>query len=357
MLIDAADYVYNATNIATDAVDIQGRIIPTEDIDGQPHPLRRENFAYLCEAISEREGSAWWRCPAEHAPVLAQHIGGIGARITSLYPAAGGIWMKPSATYPRTVYDGRTLPEIYAGNAYKSADCTIPATVGNALSANYFRHCFFNINRLRTKFGQETPTPGTVGGTVSATVKDKTGTGSGSAFCDGSQFLALGNANGTGVDVTGSLPSGSWSVDLVGSTLYELYDVSAHYFDAGSMCRELSFAGFLYLGLSAKPAYSVRQLFLIWDVGDSSAPGPGVLIIDPVSARTAENAEGFPFVFGVSIDMGYLRGLVSFAIPGAEFTLTGASERSYYVRYSGCYVLGDAPFKSILPSAWTWTPT
>ena len=54
MLDDVSDYTYNASNIVSDGVAIEGRIIPTEDINGQPHPLRRENFAFLSEAISER---------------------------------------------------------------------------------------------------------------------------------------------------------------------------------------------------------------------------------------------------------------------------------------------------------------
>ena len=178
MLIDAADYVYNAANIAASAVDIQGRIIPTEDVAGQVHPLRRENFAYLCEAISERLGAAYWSCPAKNAPVLSRHIGFIGAQIASLYPASAAAWMNPSASaYERaeaaSIND--LIETVYAANAITSSDCTIPATVGSALSANYFRHCFYNINRLRTRFNGVSATAGTHGGSVSATLKTKSG--------------------------------------------------------------------------------------------------------------------------------------------------------------------------------------
>lgn len=54
MLNDVSDYTYNAANIESDGVAIEGRIIPTEDINGEAHLLRRENYAFLSEAISER---------------------------------------------------------------------------------------------------------------------------------------------------------------------------------------------------------------------------------------------------------------------------------------------------------------
>ena len=54
MLDDVSDYTYNAANISSDGVVIEGRIIPTEDINGEAHLLRRENYAFLSEAICER---------------------------------------------------------------------------------------------------------------------------------------------------------------------------------------------------------------------------------------------------------------------------------------------------------------
>ena len=70
MLDDVSDYTYNATNIESDDVVIEGRIIPTEDIDGEAHLLRRENFAYLSEAISERWGFSVWKVPPVHGSLL-----------------------------------------------------------------------------------------------------------------------------------------------------------------------------------------------------------------------------------------------------------------------------------------------
>ena len=66
MLDDASDYTYNAANIESDGVVIEGRIIPTEDIDGEAHLLRRENYAFLSEAISERLDITHWEVPARN---------------------------------------------------------------------------------------------------------------------------------------------------------------------------------------------------------------------------------------------------------------------------------------------------
>ena len=128
MLNSIADYTYNATNITTDGVDIQGRIMPTEDIDGEGHPLRRENFAYMCEGISERMGVAWWNVPQRNGGLDLPTLKTIWLYIKSFYPpnpipsyyGSGGLYVKLNYTFGDVV----STTDDYVKTAYANAMLT-----------------------------------------------------------------------------------------------------------------------------------------------------------------------------------------------------------------------------------------
>lgn len=360
MLVSPSDYTWLASYIS--GVDIQGRIIPTEDINEQPHPLRRENLAYLSEMVSERMELTFARVPAANAPLLKTLPSQLGTAIAGLY-SGNTRFVNPSAQFERVVSQSasQTAADAYAANLYAAADCSIPS-IPSALSADYLRRCFYFANRLDWRWYDHSPTVASYGGTVSASAKNKHGTGTGSTNCAAS-VLALGNISGTGSRVSINMPTGSTPPTssqqfyLTGNTLYALDDLSSALFDAGEPCSEIYYAGWLYLGLSSRPTYISPRLFLRWKVVEGYATTSTTHYVwDPVNARTAENADGFAFEYAFAPSQSYLRGIVSSAVPGANFNLTGSQWRSYTVDYAGMAVLADSNFPSKLPSGWTWTP-
>ena len=357
MLTSAADYVYNAANVAASAVDIQGRIIPTEDINGQPHPLRRENFAYLSEAMSERLGAAYWSCPAKNAPLHTSDLGTIAAAIP-VYYADNLIYSTPDASaYIRRVSSvAAQAPDAYHVNLLTEDDCNLPPFIPATLDAEPFRYCFYAVNQLRFGWQSFDPAVRSFGGSVSVTGFDKDRSYSGSAFCDNTTPQTLGSSLGTGTRIN----TGGKTFYLAGDNLWALDDWSAAEMQTGGVvAQELDYSGWMYFGLSAKPAYKSPRLFLRFEVYhfDASVNETKYVWVPLGSVRTAEDSDGFAFLFGTYVDRSFLRGVVTSCFSDASFALTGTARRAYVVSYSAAAVLAEFPYKSILPSAWTWTPT
>lgn len=355
MLIDASDYTYNATNIATDAVTIEGRIIPTEDINGQPHPLRRENFAYLSEAISERRQASTWIVPGYRSPVIKTHPAGIASLIISLYSQNFRFMDEDDSSYPARA---SSLSEYSASDAYHdklldSSDCNIPGSVPDGLSADYLRHLFYAVNRLRYGWQSFSPTVGTFGGEVKFSATNKEGRGVFTQMCDQNEMQSLGSANGNSVEVSWQIGTTSGKMRLQGSSLYSFQDWDFSTYPS-FVTQEGNYSGRLFFGLSAMPDFTSPRLFLKFQV--VGADGSRKYVWKPVQAQTATYADGFAYLFVTWVDLNFFRSLVSLCFPDASFTLSGSSTRSYGVSLIDEAVLAEFPYKSILPSAWTWTP-
>lgn len=189
MLDDASDYVYNGNNVATDGVDIEGRIVPTEDIDGETHPLRRENLAYLSEMICERMPSQeatnnpFWSVPSlAGAPLSAHEPSEIGAKIRELYQHNSTqnqptTTVPPSSFFPRDCVPSDFPPTVdsnpntrsmlrvnYANQLLKLSDCVVPDTMPANLSLDYMRRLFYAMDYMSVREWATTDQAGTVGG-------------------------------------------------------------------------------------------------------------------------------------------------------------------------------------------------
>ena len=150
-------------------MSIEGRIIPTEDINGQAHSLRRENFAYLCEAISERWGYAIWKVPSVHAPLLRSIPQDVWSEIRFIYASnvpqttsMGTLgFVRPDQVFVDVVSNSSTrVYETYKDALLSAAD--LPIGVGwdylyppYYMYANDMRTMFYFINLLRRKWMEE----------------------------------------------------------------------------------------------------------------------------------------------------------------------------------------------------------
>lgn len=187
MLNDETDYTYNAQNIEDSEVDIQGRIIPTEDVDGEPHPLRRENFAYLSEMVCERQPPTaqqdpFWSVPTKNAPVTKTEPSAMGAKIRDLYQHNATQNQYATVTSPAEFYPYDCKPSDFAGvtdthpnqlailraiypnNLLKLSDCVVPDTMEDPLSLDYMRRMFYAMKFMSVRGWATTEQAGTVGG-------------------------------------------------------------------------------------------------------------------------------------------------------------------------------------------------
>lgn len=150
MLNSVNDYVLNRSAVISAGINIAGNIIPRQDVYGLAHPLRREDLAYLAEAIAERRGRAYsWNATRN---IYADGVLALGSGIRALY---SGAFLDPGFDFyvdPRVCDVDTIITDAFNGCMLETEDCTIPEYVGSSLSCNYLRHCFWNVNRLNRKY-------------------------------------------------------------------------------------------------------------------------------------------------------------------------------------------------------------
>lgn len=380
MLTTAADYTYNAANLAADYVDIQGRIIPTEDIASQPHPLRRENLAYLCEMICERLPSSqmasnpFWSVPAQHGPVAKTEPSAIGAKIRDLYSHNASQTSRTGATQPAGYFppsisisdfsvqsqsNSYILRETFASLLADLSDCAVPSVMPSALSADYLRACFYSANALRVREYGLNASSGTTGGTrhrsgyaerVDADGNITTSQISNTAAAPGAFSADSARANGYYVDVGASTYNGY---------AYAFYDPQA----ATSPNTYADHYELWYAGASGAKALAadlpsvfgaVKVMFLQAYVEQGSSGATGKYVLVPV-AFTATTSAGGDLTLTTPVDQSFWRGVVSAAYPGASYTPSG-SGTYYAVRAPSYLYICELAYPSLLPSGWTWTP-
>ena len=384
MLNTASDYTYNAANITSDVVDIQGRIIPTEDVAGQPHPLRRENLAYLCEMICERLGSQatsnpFWSVPAYRAAVTNTDPAAIGAKIRDLYShnaqqTGGSGITSPTGFFPPDVTASRfatktasnaadlILRTAYASHLLALSDCAVPSTLPAPLSANYLRHCFYAAEYMRVREYGLFPLStnyGTMGG-----ARSRVGTQE-SADSDG-------NITTTPISVTANAPS-----------TFSTGSSSGYYVNVGASAPDYAYV-FLdpphpspnrqtaqyeiwYEGNAGAIVYAadipsnVRNLVVLFmlcyvtekNLGTSADSSKYVLM--PV-AFTPSTTTGGDKIYTAAVDKSFWQSVVTAAFPSANLSLSN-SDMEYMVRAPTYNSVVEMEYPSRLPAAWTWTPT
>jgi len=184
MLKTKDDYVFLKNTLNALDIGIKGRIIPTEDIDGSKHPLRRENNAYLWEALLERVDPVGNYVGRGDVTLVGRNLPPKNSAIKKKYPLALGNMVKGLYDY-NTVNDfnavinqnyfckddSPSLPirwathgehkstvfETYRDFLIDGKDSHIEVSSFSendniGLSANYLRTCFYDMNRLNTAF-------------------------------------------------------------------------------------------------------------------------------------------------------------------------------------------------------------
>lgn len=390
MLNTVADYTYNAANIAADGVVIKGRIIPTEDVDGLGHPLRRENLAYLCEAISERNGAAYWNVPAQNAGLHLAIPKDIWAHIAEIYarnvPATTSMgspgFVKPSYNFgdATSVTDVRVL-EAYSGALLSSTDLPADMSWNYApyyLYADDMRTTFYFVDLLRRRWMPlQIPSD--------SSLRRVIGKYGGAMYLDAALFdnnapapstpiavndsTAISGFTDQRVSVSGSVTGGSgdpiyYSESLANYELYlfrSAYLVSTLYMD-GLEDYYVGDVQLHYGGMSQKCGNTSPLLFVQFLINgyENGGAGSSTYVWRPVPGATfVRDANGELTDISFPVTLAYLHALVQVAFPSANFNYsTVRSAASYYrVSVSDWEVLEYPDYASLLPSAWTWTPT
>lgn len=369
MLNSAADYVYNAANLVADGVVIRGRIIPTEDIAGQPHPLRRENFAYLSEALSERLRTASWLVPGQYQVPWKSDITAMRSAISALYN--GRNFAKPGATLAAKVAASTSsgVPSEYAADNLGTSD--FPSTwhvdSSNYMYADDLRNLFYAVNQLQRKW------EGT------ASMSAKTGAVSLDAVVWGYDsddpqtqtkipysIQRTENVSGTtAVTFTGDIPEplsppSTYRFVMQSNCLYSFSTHSSYWAAQGQYSDrwEMHYSGSIGATFTTPPSLDDPQLFvnLTVDQGSGSASG-GSRVIYPLSTTVERNSDDEIVGLSGTVDLTTLRAVVSMVFPNASFSIGSYTDQAYRVLLGNAAVLDEKNCKSILPTAWGWRPT
>lgn len=379
MLTTAADYVYNAANLVDDDVIIRGRIIPTEDINGQNHPLRRENFAYLSEALSERYGSAFWSVPARGDMPLLSFVKGWWQEIVHFYTynpdsgSGGSLYVKPSESFaPVVSASDLTWHAAYAAKLLSVADLPTDMyfdTPPYYLYAWDIRAMFWAINELRRKPAASTiPSGGSLvinygksGGSMTAdAVLYDNNAADPSAQIPLHQSVSISGDSTSDTVISGSVTGGSGNPITYNYRLtqYELYHYTqasvltgansylngSEYYYAGDALIQFSYPQKVAATFELLVKFRVKGDYYAWL---------------PVTATARRNNDGDVTAFTFPVDLTWLRSVVQLAYPSATFsyaTVTQYPPPSYSVSIVDYAVIEQPDYKSLLPAAWTWTP-
>jgi len=374
MLIDASDYTYNAANIAASAVDIQGRIIPTEDVAGQVHPLRRENLAYLCEMISERKAEAYWSVPSANAPLHKSDAKTLGDAIRELYSHnAANQGAQPRGFFPADVtaadfaaaivsFDNSLLRNTYPGKLLKLSDCAVPSDVPSNLSADYLRKCFYAANEMRFKEYGLYGRGGTMGGTrkIAGYRENVDGDGnvtitqiSDSATCPAAFSKNEDRNSGYYVSVGGHSANGYayYFSDPPPATSPHAAMTHDEIWYEGS-------SGAIMLSADVPDVYhDTKVMFfnVFVERHGGGQPREYKFVLTPVVFNTSTSADG-DVTMTATVNKAFWQSLVLVAFPQASLTLNG-SGMYYGIRGINYAYIVELKYPSSLPDAWTWTPT
>lgn len=384
MLSTASDYTYNATNLATDGVDIQGRIIPTEDIDGLPHPLRRENYAYLSEALSERYTATFWSVPQRTTPRISD-VKNWWLVIKDFYTnnyANNQSWhfVKPDAVLPAktTTNTNQQWVDVYLEYILGVTDLptTMRCDTFYDLYADDIRTLFWAVNQLRRQVigktipsgGSLTITPGKSGGSMSvdAVLFDPNASDP-YAPIPLHQSQPISGVSTSDTTISGTVTGGSgdplsYSYRLLNNDLYRYYQARK---GAGAWNldgSEVYYSGSVIFTFSyPQKCPSNFEFFVELSVqGGTAANHTSCKAWVPVSATMTRNNDGDVTAITFPVDLTWLHSVVQLMDPAATFAydsvLPEGDYRQYYIQIHDYVIVGYPDYKSLLPADWTWTP-
>lgn len=373
MLNSISDYVYTRADYEG-LVNVSGRIIPSEDVSGQRNAIRTENFAFLCEAISERLG--YRRLAYKPHSLDRTLLQGLGGAVRQLYQQGG--FVDASVEFPRRIAanSGASAADVYVSAKLTERDCTVPTRAARSLDANYLRHCFYDVERLRTKFVDydSAAVVRTTAGAVrlsavevrytGGTLEEKTVT---DEFVAGGGLLPLGDADGTGHRFAMTWTSGSWYL-LMGD-LYEFSNIAFRSDGKRTNTFELHYNGgwICVCSTSHHAEISPLKLFVLYSiehvhasyVGAKDSTSEVKYVYSPVNVARATDSDGFAeyLYFNVGLRLASYRDLVTFAFPGAALDLSSPGNDDYRITYVGANLLASANYRSEISSlGWTWKP-
>lgn len=390
MLNAISDYTYTADAYAD--ADISGRIIPAEDVAGMKNAVRLENIAFLSEGISERLKQRFvWQTLA-YRPVLQKStLASIGAKIREMF--ASKRYVDPNVSYwpNRTVSSSSTsVEDAYLTHALDEYACSIPESVPDNLSADYLRHCFYDLNLLRKGFHLFASFGGTLytyGGSVvlSAVLVDSDSDGVyESKFSDiyyiaersGSPFQPLGGISGTAYRFSGKWDHGRYLITLGNSyRLYWFCNIDVSYSNTNDTgyadIYEIYYNGFLCMfyetaneGLIADKVFALFKVThfhgsALLDASDSYSEVKYLYFPMSVEQTTNPNdtngyAEACLFYMK---DASFYQGIIKAVFPDATFTLARGGKDMYIVEIVEEEILATKVYKSEISSlGWTWKP-
>ena len=361
-------------------------------MDGEPHPLRRENFAYLSEMVCERLGAQatqnpFWSVPTKNAPVTKTEPSAMGAKIRDLYQHNAEQNQYAAATMPVGFFPADCQPSDFAGvtdtrpntapilraiypnNLLKLSDCVVPDTMEDPLSLDYMRRMFYALQFMSVREWATTRQEGTVGGTRTVQGYDEGVDSQGSPTTTSVNVSANANPN----FVVENDSTCGYKVQL--GHVADRYTGGYVFFDhINSTAGQTRYhQECWYEGSAANKiiAQDLSPLVTDWDVKvlffrglverrtriSTYSPVTDFMSYTfPVANYTKTTEQSGDMIFNVAVNKAFWRNIVLHAFPSANLTFTGSDTR--YIVYPPLYgFIVKVNYPSNLPDEWTWEPT